>query len=47
MWGLYHHIIQSYCNNEGVLDDLISQASVPLINFMDKAGKVFRDSPIF
>jgi len=24
MWGLYHHIIQSYCNNEGVIDDLIS-----------------------
>jgi hypothetical protein len=26
---------------------MISQASVPLINFMDKAGKVFRDSPMF
>jgi hypothetical protein len=47
VWGLYHQIIQSYCNDEGVIDDLVSQASVPLINFMDKAGQVFRDSPIF
>jgi len=47
MWGLYHRIITSYLNDEGVIDDLIAKASVPLINFMDKAPQVFRDSPIF
>ena len=24
MWGLYHKIITSYCNNEGIIDDLIA-----------------------
>lgn len=46
MWKFYFQIITGYLKNDGVFDDLISQASVPLINFMDKAPDVFRDQPM-
>jgi hypothetical protein len=42
MWGLYRHIVSSYISNGGILDDMIAQASVPLINFMVKAPAEFK-----
>lgn len=44
MWGLYAHIVNSYIGNSGVLDDMIAQASVPLINFMVKAPNEFKNA---
>jgi hypothetical protein len=42
MWALYQHIINLYLQDKGVIDNLIGQASVPLINFMVKAPEVFK-----
>ena len=42
MWGIYQHIINLYIRDQGVIDLLIGQASVPLINFMVKAPEVFK-----
>jgi hypothetical protein len=37
MWNIYVTLINSYMQDKGVLDGLISVASVSLINFMTKA----------
>ena len=42
MWGVYFHIVDLYLNDKGVIDTLLSQASVPLINYMVKAPEVFK-----
>lgn len=42
MWGMYAYIINLYIQDKVVLDTLISQASVPLINFMVKAPEQFK-----
>jgi hypothetical protein len=42
MWGIYQHIINSYLRDEQVLEDIIGQASVPLINFMVKDPESFK-----
>ena len=41
MWGFFNHIIQLYVQGAGVIDDMVSQASVPLINFMVKSPESF------
>ena len=43
MWGFFSHIVQAYLEDRGIIDD-VSQASVPLINFMEKAPAVFKAS---
>ena len=42
MWGVYFHIVDLYLNDRGVIDTLLSQASVPLINYMVKAPEIFK-----
>jgi hypothetical protein len=42
MWQIYGHIINSYLGDKGVLDGLVSAASVPLINFMVKDPVTFK-----
>jgi len=42
MWQMYGHIINSYLGDLGVIDGLLSAASVPLINFMVKDPENFK-----
>jgi hypothetical protein len=42
MWGIYQHIITIYIQDQDYIKRLLSQASVPLINFMVKAPEVFK-----
>ena len=42
MWQFYAHIVDSYLQDRGVLEQLVSQAAVPLINFMVKAPQEFK-----
>jgi hypothetical protein len=44
MWGFYGHIIQIYVQDQGILDEHITQASVPLINFMVKDPNNFKSA---
>lgn len=42
MWGVYYQIVDLYLNDQGVIEGLLSAASVPLINFMVKAPEIFK-----
>ena len=42
MWRFFKHIIQIYLEGRGIIDDIVTQASVPLINFMVKAPDQFK-----
>ena len=36
MWKFYFTIIELYLNDRGIIEEFIFQASVPLINYMQK-----------
>ena len=42
MWGFYYNIVNSYLGDKGIVDSYISQAAIPLINFMTKAPVEFK-----
>lgn len=42
MWNFYVVIVDLVVGNKGVLDEFLPQASVPLINFMNKSPNDFR-----
>ena len=41
MWNFYSLIIETFLN-KGILDEYVTQASVPLINYMVKAPDLFK-----
>ena len=43
MWGVYFHIVNLYLNDQGVIEAMLGQASVPLINYMVKAPEIFKN----
>ena len=44
MWRFFFTIIDLYVNDRGILDEFIHQASVPLINYMQKDPEQFRNA---
>jgi hypothetical protein len=42
MWRFYFVLVDLYLNDKGILDEFIFQASVPLINYMQKDPEQFR-----
>ena len=44
MWKFFLTIIDLYVNDKGLLDEFIFQASVPLINYMQKNPEQFRQA---
>jgi len=42
MWNFYQIIVDLIVNDRGILDEFLPQASVPLINFMQKNPDQFR-----
>ncbi len=44
LWRYYFLIIDLYVNDRGIIDDFIFQASVPLINYMQKNPDQFRNA---
>ena len=44
MWGFFAHIINCYVLDKGIIDEFITQSSVPLINYMVKAPVEFKNA---
>jgi hypothetical protein len=44
MWGFFGHIVNSYLQDKGIIDEFITQSSVPLVNFMVKAPQEFKNA---
>lgn len=44
MWKFYFTIIDLYVNDRGIIDDFMYQASVPLINYMQKDPEYFSNA---
>lgn len=44
LWRFYFTIIDLYVNDRGLIDEFIFQASVPLINYMQKDPEQFRSA---
>ena len=44
MWKFYFTIVDLYVNDRGLIDEFIAQASVPLINYMQKNPDQFRNA---
>ncbi len=44
MWSFYQVIMDLILNDKGILDDFLSQAAVPLINFISKSPEEFKSA---
>lgn len=42
MWNFYVHLISLYLKGSGITEDILTQASAPLINFMIKDPTTFK-----
>jgi hypothetical protein len=44
MWKFFFTIVDLYVNDRGLIEEFIGQASVPLINYMQKNPDQFRNA---